>query len=93
MVRNKLLTKDDLLDILAEFYHERLRPDFEKVNKGLDKMAGRLEKVKKGLTVVEVELRGIKDNLKGLTAEFLDMPSRREFKRLKQKVERFHHTI
>ena len=47
MVRNKLLTKDDLLDILAEFYHERLRPDFEKVNKGLDKMESRLEKVKK----------------------------------------------
>lgn len=47
-------------------------------------------KVENRLKMVEVELGGVKDEIKGLKAEFSTTPSRGEINRLKQKVDRFH---
>jgi len=99
MAKEKAITRDDLVDLLAEFYHDRLRPEFEKVNSRLGRvegqlnnMEGRLAGVEKRLTAVEAELKGVKNDIKGLTGEFSDTPSRKEFKNLEGKVDRFHPT-
>lgn len=47
-------------------------------------------KVDNRLKRVEVELGGVKDEIKDLKAGFSNTPSRREFNTLKQKVDRFH---
>jgi len=80
-------TKKDLSDELAEFHVNIVKPDldrrFNKVDSGLDKVDGRLNKV-------EIELRYLKDEAKGIKAEFSKTPSLRQFNQLKTKVERHH---
>lgn len=56
----------------------------------LDKIAGRLEKLEQGQQTIRLQLSGIKDEMKGLKAEFSDAPSRREFKELKARVDKYH---
>ena len=61
------------------------------VLKGMDNLFSKYQgKVDNRLKVIEVELGGVKDEMKGLKEEFSNTPSRREFNTLKQKVDRFH---
>ena len=64
IVKYKAIIRDELNDVLAEFYHGRLRPEFQKLNKSLGKIEYRLKKVEKQLTEVEVELKGAENNIK-----------------------------
>ena len=90
MAKDQAITRDELIDVLAVFYHGRLRLEFQNINNSIDNVDGQLSMVEKRLAVVEVELRGVKDNIKGLNAEFSDMPSWKEFKKLERNVDRFN---
>ena len=83
MTDNKPLTKDDLTDVLAEFFHGRLKPEFEAIDQRFDKVESRLDKV-------ETELMGVKDEIRGLKADLSDTLTRKEFGELKTKVYRHH---
>ncbi len=97
MTDNNPLTKDDLTDVLAEFFHGRLKPEFETideqfvmVNKRFDKVESRLDKVDNRLSNVETELMGAKDEIRGLKADLSVTLTRKEFGELKTKVYRHH---
>ena len=60
---SKPLTKDVLIDALAEFFHGRLKPEFDRITKRFDKVENRLDGVENKLSRVEVELMGTKDEI------------------------------
>ena len=44
-------------------------------------------------TSLKTEIRFVKDDINGLTAELSDTPSRKEFNQLKSRVDKYHPTI
>ena len=74
---NKQLTKDDMYDVLAEFYTNMIKPEFDKLYKRFDNLEIKVDRN-------HVELKGEVDSLKG------DTPTRKEFDNLKSKVDRHH---
>jgi len=78
-------------ELLTQFYADFLKPQFEKLNKKMDKGFDVLKKaiIKnsddiQGLTV---EMSYIKDEISGLKADISDIPTKKEFNLLKRKVE------
>ena len=54
------------------------------------KMNTRFDRVENRLKTVEVELSYVKDEIKGLKADLSDTPSRREFEKLKTRVDKHY---
>ena len=78
-------------ELLTQFYADFLKPQFEKLNKKMDKGFDVLKKaiIKnsddiQGLTV---EMSYIKDEISGLKADISDIPTKKEFNLLKRKVD------
>ena len=89
----KNLTKDDVLDVLAEFYHGTIKPDLENLKKEI--LITRQEAKKDNKTLgndLKNEIRWLKDDLTGLNTEFSNTLSRQEFNEIKSKVDRHHPT-
>ena len=72
----KSLTKNDLLDVLAEFYADMIKPEFESLGNRLETK----------IDNTKIELQGQIDSLKW------DTPTKKEFNDLKSKVDRHHPT-
>lgn len=87
MSKNSQLTKDDLLETLTGFYTEQIKPDLMSLE---DRLGGRIDKVDNRLDSVEIELRGVKDEVKGLKAEFSTSVSKKDFNKLKSRVDKHH---
>jgi predicted nucleic acid-binding Zn-ribbon protein len=101
MAKQKGLTKEDLLETLAEFYHGRLKPEFDDVrkemrdgfqavNRRFQEVDNRFQEIDKRFDKVDSELSGIKDEIDGLKAELSDVPNKKEFNELKARVDRYH---
>jgi len=87
MAKTKPLTKNDLLDVLAEFYTGHLKPEFEEIKRNTD---GRFEEVNQKIDLLTTEMNWVKQELKGLTGEFSKMVSMKEFNKLRQRVDGYH---
>lgn len=70
---------------------DNLFRDFrEEMNAKFAKIDDRFNKVDEGFDRVEVELSAVKNEVKGIKAELSDTPSRREYERLKDRVDKYH---
>ena len=64
------------MDNLFSRFQDELNDFREEVNTNFDK--------------VKVRLRGVEDEVKGLKSELSNTPTRKEFNKLKEKVDRYH---
>ena len=92
MAKDEALTKDNLLDVLAEFFDGLVKPEFNRVGQRFDKIDKNFELVENRLANINLEIKGLKNEVNGLKAEFSTSPSREEFNKLKQQVDRYHPT-
>lgn len=94
MGKSKPLTKDDLIDTLADFYQDFLTPDLDKRFGKIDKRFVDIDKkfdgVNERLDGLEREIKWIKNDIKGLTGELSKVVSKEEFNTLKKRVDRYH---
>jgi len=91
MTKKRKSNQPVTFELLTEFYADFLKPQFNKLNKQMD--AG-FKELKKAVTKnsedtqeLKVETMYLKDEVRGLKAEFSDTVSRKEFNQLKGKVE------
>lgn len=83
-LRDKSLTKNDILDVLAEFYEGRLKGEFEDLGK---EMRAGFNSVAKEFRVIKTDIVFIKRDIQDIKADRFDTPTRQEFNKLKSKVE------
>ena len=78
-------------ELLTQFYAEFLKPQFDRLNKKMDKGFAVLKKAimknSDDIQGLKVEMSYVKDEISGLKADISDTPSRKEFNQLKGKVE------
>lgn len=90
MAKNDTLTRDDLHEVLAEFYSGHLEPQFRKIDEQFERIDHRFNGIENRLNTVEVELRHVKDEIKGLKADLFDSPTRKEFNEVTNRINRYH---
>ena len=71
---------DDQFEARAEFYSQMTKPEMQKMEERLD---NRIDKLDNKLSA---EISWLKDDVKGLTAEFATTSSRNKFEKLKKSV-------
>lgn len=90
------IVKDEVHEQMSEFHAEITRPGIEKLRKevkiGFNKVDSRFTKLDSKLAKQKVEISAIRDDIKGLKADLSDTPSRKQFEKLKRKVNRYHPT-
>ncbi len=93
MGKPKPLAKDDLLETLAEFYQDHIKPEFESLKQDMDKRFGEVDKrfddVNETSDGIDSKINWIRDDIKGLTGELSKVVSKKEFNKLKQRVDGF----
>lgn len=83
----KKIVDDSIHHQLSEFHANMTKPAL----KGLEKrLNSRFDKVESRLDNLEVGQALLKDKLDGLTADLSDTPSRRQFEKLKARVDKYH---
>ena len=74
------------LDTLTEFYHELIKPQFDRLNDKIDLISGDVQEIKQDTQELKVRVNHLEDQFDGLKAEFSNVPSRKEFNDLKSEV-------
>jgi uncharacterized coiled-coil DUF342 family protein len=91
MTNNKPLTKDDLLESLAEFYSGQIKPDLDNLEKRLkNKLGGKIDSLEVKVEEVRNDVKWIKDDIKGIKADLSLTVSKKDFNKLKSRVDRYH---
>ena len=80
-VTNKKL--DDAIGTVVKGMDNLFKRLVKEMRDGLKQTNSRFDKL-------EVEVRGVKDDVRGVTAELSDTPSREQFEKLKAKVDKYH---
>ena len=97
MRKQKPLTKDDLLETLAEFYQGHIKPEFESLKQDMDKRFGvvdkRFNELNNKIDMLGKELNWARQDVMGLTGELSKMVTMKEFNKLKGRVDRYHPSI
>jgi hypothetical protein len=90
-----LATKEDVQQIVSDELHSQMSEFF--VGRIKPEIDGLIKEVRQGFKLVnthidklEIEARGIKDDVEGLEADLSDTPSRREFNELKTRIDKYH---
>lgn len=85
-------TEDVVHNQLTEFYAGRIQPEIDKLRDemriGFDEMRAGFKQVDQRLHKLEADVSFIKDDIKGLVADFSTVPKREEFNDLKTRVRR-----
>ena len=89
------MTKDNPLEPATK---GMLKEAVDTILDGMDNLFSRLqdelndfrEEVNINFDKVEVRLRGVEDKVKGLKSDLSNTPTRKEFNKLKEKVDRYH---
>lgn len=78
--------RNDMWDMLAQFGQEHTNPKFDNIHAQIESVNTKLDKQQKLLDELSAGQQFIRDDIKNLTVEYANTPSRKEFNQLKAHI-------